>query len=184
MKITSFVLSSAISGILIGSAFAQAPTTTKTTKTKTVADAPTEKQQNEVGVSSRDGITMSGDDVIITRNGLSEKLTKTMELPNGVRVEPNGTIMLNGEKLSLRPTQVLTFEGRFLNIPIKDSVAPTTTTTTTATQPATTAAEKAAAVEKATIIQREAEQAAIDEEKRRAAAKAGVPPRAGEGAQR
>lgn len=202
MKITPFVLSSAISSLLIGSAFSQAPARTTTAETPAQAgSAPTERQQNEVGVSSRDGITMSGEDVLVTRNGISEKLTKRMELPNGVRVEPNGTITLNGEKLSLRPTQVLTFEGRFLNIPIRESAtqAATTTTTTTNAAPATTivvpqtnagqaatstAAGQAAATERATTAQREAERMATEEERRRQALKESVPPKAGEGSQR
>jgi len=36
---------------------------------------------------------MSGNDVIVTRNGISEKLTKELELTNGTRVKPDGAVI-------------------------------------------------------------------------------------------
>jgi hypothetical protein len=126
-------------GLLSGSAFAQAAaqTTTKTTvgSTATPANAATA----DVGISSRDGITFSGGDVLVTRNGVTEKLTKELGLPNGLRVQPDGTILTaDGGKLTLRPTQILTFEGKLINAPIAESVTGSARTTETKTTTTTT----------------------------------------------
>lgn len=105
--------------------------------TTTVITTTPVKVTPEVGVSARDGITISGADLMVTRNGATEKLTKVLELPNGVRVEPSGMITTgDGAKVVLRPTQLLTFDGRFLNIPIVESAPAAATTTTTTTTPA------------------------------------------------
>jgi hypothetical protein len=96
---------------------------------KSVAAAA--QSANEVGISSHDGISMSGADVLVTRNGISEKLTKVLELKNGLRVHPDGVIITSDEhKLSLRPEQILTFDGRFVNYPVHESVSSTSTTRT------------------------------------------------------
>jgi len=76
-----------------GGAAAQAPSSIA---------SPAPNPANEVGISSRDGITMSGNDVIVTRNGISEKLTKELELTNGTRVKPTAPfITSDGGKLAL-----------------------------------------------------------------------------------
>lgn len=100
--------------------------------------------KSEVGVSSRDGITTSGADVLMTRNGRTEKVTKELVLPNGLRVKTDGTVILNdGSEITLRASQLLTFEGRILNVPIVESVAPKTTTTLVPVAPAATPAPPA-----------------------------------------
>src|SRR5688500_7871964 len=52
----------------------------------------------EVGVSSRDGITISGTDVMVTRNGRTETLEAELSLSGGVRIAPDGTITFPGGK--------------------------------------------------------------------------------------
>jgi hypothetical protein len=45
-----------------------------------------------VGVAASDGITISGLDVLVTRNGLTEKLRHELTLADGTRVQPDGTV--------------------------------------------------------------------------------------------
>lgn len=94
-----------------------------------------------VGVSSRDGFTTSGADVLITRNGRTEKLMKEIAFPNGLRVKIDGTVILkDGSEITLRASQLLTFDGRILNVPIVESVAPQLTTILVPVVPAVTPA--------------------------------------------
>ncbi|HSI14269.1 MAG TPA: DUF6799 domain-containing protein [Chthoniobacter sp.] len=82
--------------------------------------AATETVARESGVSSRDGITVSGADVFITRNGATEKITADMRLSNGVIVHPDGTVLLaNGKKITLRNAQVLDFHGVVHEAPVR-----------------------------------------------------------------
>lgn len=92
--------------------------------------APQAAAKNEVGIASRDGITVSGTDVLVTRNGRTEKLAKELTLPNGLRVNMDGTLVAkDGSVVTLRSTQLLTFEGRVVDVPIVESVAPAKTVT-------------------------------------------------------
>lgn len=76
----------------------------------------------ESGVSSRDGITVSGADVFITRDGKTEKVTSDMHLKSGVVVHPDGTVLLaNGKKITLRSEQVLDFHGVVHEAPVRPS---------------------------------------------------------------
>jgi hypothetical protein len=82
-------------------------------------NAPAESAKTAVGIASRDGISLSGTDVLVTRNGISEKLTKPMTLSGGVKVKPDGTMVgTDGSEVMLRPEQLLTFEGQLVNIPV------------------------------------------------------------------
>jgi hypothetical protein len=76
--------------------------------------------KNEVGISSRDGITVSGADALITRNGNTDKITKQLQLSSGVIVNPDGTFIKNGAKLTLRENEVLGFDGVVRSAPIHD----------------------------------------------------------------
>ena len=68
-----------------------------------------------VGIAASDGITISGLDVLVTRNGVTEKLRHELTLADGTRVQPDGAVITPaGAKVMLRPDQVLTFEGRFV----------------------------------------------------------------------
>ena len=68
----------------------------------------------------------------MTRNGVTELVTKELVLKNGIRVVPGGTIFTpGGEKLTLRPTQILTFDGKLIDTTAKPVTSTTTTTTTT-----------------------------------------------------
>ena len=188
--------------LITAGSFAQAPgTTTIVTK-----EMPTAPVSSEVGVSSRDGITLSGTDVLVTRNGVTKTLTEPLELPNGVRVQLDGTILAgDGGKFRLRSTQVLTFDGKILDAPIVQSVAPATvtntTTTTTTAEPAPTVTTIAPAttpvlatpvapttptivIEKSSVTKPEAEAKAAIEAERRAHAGSKPPIQAGENAQK
>ena len=62
------------SSCFTAAAQSEAPRLSVTTSiTPTAAADPT---ANTVGISSREGLTLSGTDVLITRNGVSEKLLK------------------------------------------------------------------------------------------------------------
>lgn len=81
--------------------------------------------REEVGISANDGITISGKDILVTRNGVSEKLNKEMRLKNDTRVLPDGRIILaSGTELSLKANQVLTFAGVVRNVPDRAAAAP------------------------------------------------------------
>jgi len=92
-----------------------------------VAQAPTrapETAARESGVSSRDGITISGTDVFITRNGATSKVTNKLELSNGLIVHPDGTVVLgNGKKITLRADQVLDLHGVLHEAPVAPNPA-------------------------------------------------------------
>jgi hypothetical protein len=68
--------------------------------------------RKEIGLSSRDGITVSGTDVLITRNGVTDKVTTDLKMPNGAVVRPDGRVTLaNGKHIVLRPDQLLDLHG-------------------------------------------------------------------------
>ena len=73
----------------------------------------------ESGLSSRDGITTSGTDVFITRNGITETVIADVHLPNGVIAKRDGTVVLaNGKKVILRSDQVLDLSGVLHDAPV------------------------------------------------------------------
>jgi len=187
MKTTSFAVVLGLSLVSVSS-FAQAPSTTTTI----ITEKPTPVPSAEVGVSSRDGITVSGASALVTRNGVTETLTKELELPNRFRVQPDGTIITpDGGTMKLRASQVLTFEGKLLDSPIMESVAPktlpaatTTTTTTTAPVPGVTPTVPTIVVEKPAVTRTAADEAARVEAVRRANALNKGAIKAGEGVQK
>jgi hypothetical protein len=78
----------------------------------------------DVGISRRDGITMSGADVLITRNGVTQKVTSDVQLPHGVVARADGTVTLaNGDKITLRADQVLDLEGVLHEAPVRPNPA-------------------------------------------------------------
>jgi hypothetical protein len=97
----------------------------------TVAQSPTGVEKTTVtqvsresGVSARDGVTISGTDVFITRNGVTEKVIVDTKLPNGVIVSPNGSVhMGDGSRVMLRPEQVLDLHGVLHEAPIAPNPA-------------------------------------------------------------
>ncbi|HEY2344153.1 MAG TPA: DUF6799 domain-containing protein, partial [Chthoniobacteraceae bacterium] len=118
--------------LTVGSALAQAADRETKSTTVTEKQPVSRNKDKEVGISNQDGISTSGTDVLITRNGVSEKLTKEITLSNGMRVEPDGTMILkNGAKVPMRPTQTLTFDGQLI-----DPQAPATSETTVQTETA------------------------------------------------
>lgn len=91
-----------------------------------IPGAPRQSQQNAVGLSAQDGISMSGLDVLVTRNGVSQKLNREMQLDSGLKVEPDGTMIgTDGSKMLLKPDQILTFNGNLMNSPVLGNPPPT-----------------------------------------------------------
>lgn len=83
-----------------------------------------ESAVKESGVSARDGVTVSGADVFITRNGSTEKVTSSLKMPNGVVVHPDGTVVLgNGKKITLSTEQVLDLHGVLHEAPVRPNPA-------------------------------------------------------------
>ncbi len=79
-----------------------------------------------VVTSSADGVTVSGGAVMVTRNGVIERLGRDFKLPNGTTVKPDGMLTLpDGKQIRLRGTQVLTFDGLVLESPTRTTPAPT-----------------------------------------------------------
>src|SRR5262245_39804101 len=61
----------------------------------------------QVGVAGKDGVTVSGGEAYVTRNGATEKLSKDLILPSGVIAQPDGTIILkDGTKATLKSSQL------------------------------------------------------------------------------
>lgn len=80
----------------------------------------------DVGISSRDGITYSVPDVLVTRNGITQRLIRQLRLANGTLVFPDGTVILaGGARVMIKPEQVLTFGGTFDEAPIAEAVVET-----------------------------------------------------------
>ncbi len=138
-----------IAGLLAGSAVAQI--TVPAIPVKPLA--PAVPDTGAVGLGARDGITLSGSDVLITRNGVIEKMTKVTKLPNGLVVGMDGTVTTaEGTKFPLRQTQLVTFDGTIIDLekggagsgatsPASNIIPrAATTTTTTVTTPVTNAA--------------------------------------------
>jgi hypothetical protein len=76
------------------------------------------KADTEVGLSAHDGISVSGNVAMMTRNGVTERLTKEVILENGMRVQPSGRVIVpNGGEITLRADQVLTFGGVLRDAP-------------------------------------------------------------------
>ena len=82
---------------------------------------PGAKDNNVVGISSQDGITVAGTDTLITRNGVTDKVTKQIRLAHGVLVNPDGSFTKNGQTSALRENQILGFDGVLRDAPIHDA---------------------------------------------------------------
>ena len=75
---------------------------------------------SSVGLSSRDGIRMAGRAAYLTRRGVTERITTDVRLPNGVTAQADGTvIMSNGNKITLRPDQMLDLSGVLRDLPVR-----------------------------------------------------------------
>lgn len=115
------LLTGAVAGLLSFTAWGQAATdagaTTTTTTTTNTTPAATAKD-SVVGLSARDGITMSDAGAMVTRNGVTQKMADEVKLEGGVRVLPDGTMIgTDGTRAMLRPQQILTFDGKLMSLP-------------------------------------------------------------------
>ncbi len=78
----------------------------------------------DVGISARDGITISGTEVFLTQNGVMQKVTSDVRMSNGVVVQADGTIISeNGNKVTLRANQVLGLDGVLREAPVRPNPA-------------------------------------------------------------
>jgi hypothetical protein len=85
----------------------------------TAAVAETPEQINKAnatrtqpGATARDGFTLRGTELIMTKDGVTSKVNREWALANGARVHANGNItMADGSTTSLRANQILTFAG-------------------------------------------------------------------------
>lgn len=74
--------------------------------------------------SVRDGFTRYDGDTLLTRKGVTEKVTREVVVPNGLRVSPDGSAVLpDGTKTMLRNNQILTFDGVVEYTPLSQSGA-------------------------------------------------------------
>lgn len=140
MNIKILAIASAL-GLFASGAFSQ-----EATSSTTIVDTATPaKGSSEVGISAQDGISLSGTDVMVTRNGVTEKVGKELILPNGIHVMPDGTVLTSeGNKFTLRATQTLTFDGKLIDTAAK-TIVPTTTTSTTQTTTSSTSSPSSSA---------------------------------------
>lgn len=91
----------------------------------TSGGAPMKKQGEEVGLAAHDGISVSGGEALVTRNGVTERMAKELKLANGTRVQPNGGVtMPDGTQITLKAEQVLTFDGVVRDIPQRPNTNP------------------------------------------------------------
>jgi hypothetical protein len=90
----------------------------------TNAKGATKAAGAEVGISDHDGISISGTDVLITRNGVTDRVKADVRLPNGVIAKADGTVvMANGDKIILRPDQVLDLKGVLHDAPVRENAS-------------------------------------------------------------
>lgn len=74
--------------------------------------------------STRDGFTRYDGNVLLTRRGVTEKVLREVSVPNGLRISPDGSVVLpNGLKTVLGNNQILTFDGVIEYTPISQSGA-------------------------------------------------------------
>ena len=159
-----FALAAASSGMLITSAYCQTQTPAPRS-----GPAPAPSSQ-EVGVVN--GLTLWGNDVIVARNGVTEKLGTALQLRNGMVVEASGAMTTrNGQRTTLRPGQVITFEGQLLIVPIRPG------------QPPTTSISPHQDTASATMTKQAVEDAAKMEDQRRSNNDAKIPTKAGQSSQ-
>jgi len=117
MKAKSFILAVPIAACLLCSGMGAEKSIT--------ADPALAGNGVQVGVAKRDGVTVSGNEAFVTRNGATEKLTKELALPSGVIVKPNGMMILPDKtEAPLRASQILSFDGKVSEIPPDPAVNP------------------------------------------------------------
>lgn len=107
----------------------------------------------EVGRSAREGITVSGDQAFVTRNGKTEELMEPLLLDDGTRVLPDGTITTAaGKKVTLKQEQVLRFNGKILEVPVAEPAPPVVVPELSAATPGTVETTTGAASSSAVIV--------------------------------
>jgi hypothetical protein len=102
--------------------------------TAAMADTPEQinalnATRTQVGATARDGFTLRGTELILTRDGVTTKVDRDWVLSGGVRVHANGNItMADGSTTSLRPNQILTFDGEIEDVVLTpEGLAPLST---------------------------------------------------------
>lgn len=99
--------------------------------TASMAATPEEINANnatrtQTGATARDGFTLRGTELVMTYHGVTTKVDRDYVLSDGTRVRANGNIVMHdGSTTSLRPNQILLFDGEIQNaILTPDGVAP------------------------------------------------------------
>ena len=70
------------------------------------------QQDAAVQQSQPDGLTLKGNTVWLTENGVTRELSEEIWMRNGMQVTPSGTIIFaNGEKAQLREGDVVDMRG-------------------------------------------------------------------------
>lgn len=95
-----------------------------------VATADTVKKDAEVGVAGRDGFYVSAGQTFVSRNGGVERVTSVHKFENGAKVSPDGTFtMADGQLLTLRSDQFVTFSGKMETVASREATATTSSAT-------------------------------------------------------
>jgi len=90
---------------------------------------PEARGNNEVGISSRDGISVSGGETFVTRNGVTKKNTSEFKFENGMKIFPDGTVLKpGGSKFTLREDQVMGFDGEIHSAQVRENIPEAGTT--------------------------------------------------------
>jgi hypothetical protein len=104
--ITKPIFALVTAGALVSGAIAQ----------ELVVNPPASGKDTVVGIAARDGITVSDIGTLVTRNGVTQKVDAEIKLGNGAVVRADGAILNgSGERIIIRPGQVLGFDGTLIN---------------------------------------------------------------------
>ncbi len=82
--------------------------------------------RTQLNGTARDGFTLRGAELVMTRHGVTAKVDRAYVLQDGTRVQANGNIVMrDGSTTSLRPNQILLFDGEIQDAVLTpDGVAP------------------------------------------------------------
>lgn len=82
--------------------------------------------RTQPGATARDGFTLRGTTLVMTRHGVTAPVDREYVLQDGTHVKANGNIVMrDGSNTSLRPNQILLFDGEIQDAVLTpDGVAP------------------------------------------------------------
>jgi hypothetical protein len=104
--------------LTLGGTFEDVALTPQGTALGATGASPINKPGADVGISSHDGISLSGNEALVTRNGISQRLANDLKLGNGATVQRDGTVLYSdGSRITLKAGQILTFDGVLRDMP-------------------------------------------------------------------